>query len=514
MGIKGPKTRYRQIQQQRELNDKSDADRDQLLAELQDEIAMFEEELQGSKAEASNALERVAEKESEIMELMDTVRALEERRVRMEVEARESSGVDGDNNEALERARAEVETLKEGKEALQREFDAKVFESDTHREARLSLEEQITLKDEEIGRLGSALDEFVLQSIESQGAMDTLRREKKELGAEVEEKASALEACVGRLERLGPVIAERLRKGAKGEVGNDEEERELELRDLREGMEDAVRRLEAKEAELGMYVEKVGHLETALTTHEAALERAGALVQTAKQELDDLKREREAGGFPGAAPGDGDERFEALRVEKEELEARAARLDSELGLARAAVSNACGHLVRRRTTNRADRDSKALSAVPRAATTGDLLDVAQPRQQASGDGGEREGDPMAAATADLHSHIELMATELRETITAHEELVKVGIEFEREREHLEKMVDSLRDRCGRLEAQVSEARIEKLGLEEQQQQQGTTTATATASARKEKLSIALLKEEFKKVMREARREDLKILMAE
>ena len=105
----------------------------------------------------------------------------------------------------------------------------------------------------------------------------------------------------------------------------------------------------------------------------------------------------------------------------------------------------------------------------------------------------------AAGSPELQERIQTLENELRETITDYESMTKATIEHEKEREQLESLVDGLRDRVESLEAQLNEERIGAMGMKSPG---GTTGGTTSAS---------VLRNEFKKMMKEARDQHQKTL---
>lgn len=103
---------------------------------------------------------------------------------------------------------------------------------------------------------------------------------------------------------------------------------------------------------------------------------------------------------------------------------------------------------------------------------------------------------------DLQRRVEVLEKELRDTIEDYEVMTKASVEFEKEHEKLESVIDSLRDRCEQLESQLSDERITWMGIN------SPTTARDGAS---ETTSTMVLKNEFKKMMRDTRAENMKLL---
>lgn len=104
---------------------------------------------------------------------------------------------------------------------------------------------------------------------------------------------------------------------------------------------------------------------------------------------------------------------------------------------------------------------------------------------------------------DLQQRADTLEKELRETLDDYEAMTKASIEFEKERERFEGVIDSLRDRCEQLETQLSEERINWMNL--------NSPSGISRDPTSETTSTMVLKNEFKKMMRDTRLENMKIL---
>jgi chromosome segregation ATPase len=104
---------------------------------------------------------------------------------------------------------------------------------------------------------------------------------------------------------------------------------------------------------------------------------------------------------------------------------------------------------------------------------------------------------------DLQQRADTLERELRETIDDYEAMTKASIEFEKERERFESFIDSLRDRCEQLETQLAEERISWMNL--------SSPTSVGRDGASETTSTMVLKNEFKKMMRDTRNENMKIL---
>jgi hypothetical protein len=92
--------------------------------------------------------------------------------------------------------------------------------------------------------------------------------------------------------------------------------------------------------------------------------------------------------------------------------------------------------------------------------------------------------------------------ELEETIEEYEQMTKASIEWEKEREQLESTIDKLRDERENLEAQLSDEKVRWLGMK---------SPGVDGAAQPGATSTTVLKNEFKKMMRDTRAESAKAI---
>jgi hypothetical protein len=111
-----------------------------------------------------------------------------------------------------------------------------------------------------------------------------------------------------------------------------------------------------------------------------------------------------------------------------------------------------------------------------------------------------------AGSAGATARERALREELESTLREFEELTRAGVEAEREREELERTVDRLRDSVESLEARLSEERIGRLGGSK-----GSPGAEGQAVPAAGSTSTMVLRNEFKKMMKDARAEHQKAL---
>ncbi|KEF54950.1 uncharacterized protein A1O9_08602 [Exophiala aquamarina CBS 119918] len=102
-----------------------------------------------------------------------------------------------------------------------------------------------------------------------------------------------------------------------------------------------------------------------------------------------------------------------------------------------------------------------------------------------------------AGSAELQNKVNALQQELKDTIEEYEVMTKQSIDDEKERDHLEENVDTLQQRCETLEMQLNEEKLKWLGVK--------------AGSPTEVMSTMVLKNEFKKMMRETRAENIKTI---
>ncbi len=116
---------------------------------------------------------------------------------------------------------------------------------------------------------------------------------------------------------------------------------------------------------------------------------------------------------------------------------------------------------------------------------------------------ELEG--MREGNADTNQRMQTLQRELTETIGEYDTMTQSTIAFEREREQLENIHDTLRDRCESLETQLSEEKVRWLGVN------SPGSGRARDSMSPGTTSTQVLTNEFKKMIRDTRAENMRAL---
>ena len=173
------------------------------------------------------------------------------------------------------------------------------------------------------------------------------------------------------------------------------------------------------------------------------------------------------------------------RSEMESFEGEMVRLQTELTVARAELDGAYG--------TRAQRAAEVASHPALLQEINDLKERNTALESAG------------SGNADLNQRVQTLQKELSETIGEYEIMTKASIEYEKEREHLENTIDGLRDRCETLETQLSDEKVKWLGIKSPGPPGSRESMGASST------STSVLKNEFKKMMRETRSENMKAL---
>jgi len=182
--------------------------------------------------------------------------------------------------------------------------------------------------------------------------------------------------------------------------------------------------------------------------------------------------------------------LEQYRAEIKQLEGEVVRAQTDLTVVRAELDGAYG--------TRAQRAAD-VSMNPAIQKEIDNLTESNSNLKKQLEFLQSQHETKGAGSAELQNRVNTLSKELKETIEDYEIMTKASIESEKERDHLEATIDSIRERCEALEAQLSEEKVKSLG--------------AKSTAPSETTSTMVLKNEFKKMMRDTRAENIKALRA-
>lgn len=187
---------------------------------------------------------------------------------------------------------------------------------------------------------------------------------------------------------------------------------------------------------------------------------------------------------------------ETAHLEMENMESEMVRLQTEVTIARAELDGAYGTRAQRAAevaTNPAIQKELDDLAAKNSSLLTELVAV------------KTQQEYMSEGNAEMAQRVQVLQRELSETIGEYEIMTKSSLEFEKEREQLESVIDQLRDRCESLESELSDERVRWLGIKNPSSSGGRDSHPPGTT------STMVLKNEFKKMMRETRAENLKAL---
>ncbi|TVY58867.1 hypothetical protein LCER1_G001443 [Lachnellula cervina] len=177
---------------------------------------------------------------------------------------------------------------------------------------------------------------------------------------------------------------------------------------------------------------------------------------------------------------------------QEEMNMELARLQTEVTIARAELDGAYG-----------SRAQRAAEVAANPAIQKEIDDLSKKNTSLISEIAELKAK--GTANPEAEEKMRTLKTELAETIEEYEQMTKASIEWEKERESLEQMIDKLRDEREKLDAELSDEKVRWLGVKSP----GGPSEPGPGST-----STTVLKNEFKKMMRETRSENAKALRAE
>lgn len=185
---------------------------------------------------------------------------------------------------------------------------------------------------------------------------------------------------------------------------------------------------------------------------------------------------------------------EKSRNEMRELEGQMVVLQTELTVAKAELDGAYG-----------TRAQRAAEQASNPAKQQEFEELISRNKVLSAELVEMKNRHQAAEHTkfDLNQRMQTLQRELTETIGEYEAMTRASIEFEREREQIESNLDALRERCESAEGQLSEEKVRWLGMKSPGNTRDSMSPGTT--------STQVLKNEFKKMMRDTRAESMRAL---
>ena len=230
-----------------------------------------------------------------------------------------------------------------------------------------------------------------------------------------------------------------------------------------------------------------------------------------------------------------EQRHAAVQKDMQDHESEIVRLTTELAIAKAELDGAYGSRAERAREAQAaevaglsERNAQMTEELQRL--QGEHEDVRVLHRDLTG---EHEAlrtthEAMLAqleslrAAADSHAQqtvdaerSEHLEAELHGMTDAFQDLTRESLELEKERGQLEDLIEGLRDRCDALGAQLNDERVRWMGIRSPSAAVSSSSSSAErqsfANGRASVTSTMAMRQEFKKMMREAREEGVKLL---
>ncbi|OCT48577.1 involucrin repeat protein [Cladophialophora carrionii] len=247
------------------------------------------------------------------------------------------------------------------------------------------------------------------------------------------------------------------------------------LEDNQDGLESQLQRLNAD------LVEKEKEAINLAASHAKDREEHAETTAALQKQIDDVNSAKSAA----------ESEVSKLRQEMTELESEVVRAQTELTMVKAELDGAYG--------TRAQRAAD-VSMNPAVQKELDALNARNSELENQLGLLRKEHEAKDMDIVQLQNKVAALQTELKEMIGEYEAMTKQSIEDEKERERLEENVDAIQRRCEDLENQLNEEKVKSLG--------------SSVSAPTDTTSAMVLRNEFRKMMRETRAENLKVLKAE
>ncbi|KAJ5107950.1 hypothetical protein N7456_004625 [Penicillium angulare] len=473
-----------QIQQQRELNSKSDAERDAHIGDLTEQLAHMRKDLEIAQREGKAAQE-------ELVVMMDQLESM-----------RSNGSSQEEAKAALVQTEGEVARLRSVVDSLQNEVDARTQEAleASERADHGSSQMETALKqarEESDSRVREAVTEAVQEATDHRIQVENQLAESEVQRTEAEHHRTIAESKLAEVEGL-VLEAEGQRTVAEGERTKAEEklaeieglviEAEAQRAEAEHQRAAAENKLSEAEALLAEAEERCEEAESQLTHND---QRSLAADQLAESEEKYVQLEQKLAQAEEQR-AQAEQNAEHIQNEMTDLEGEVVRITTELTMVKAELDGAYGTRAQRAAEGAVNPEiQEELDAL-------NIRNIELAQELAELRGNQGGGD--------IKKRADTLEKELRETLEDYEVMTKASIEFEKERERFEGVIDSLRDRCEQLETQLGEERISWMNL--------SSPTTMGRDPTMETTSTMVLKNEFKKMMRDTRSENMKILKAE
>jgi DNA repair exonuclease SbcCD ATPase subunit len=475
----------RQIKQQRELNSKSDAQKEAEFERLNVQVMSARSEKKSMEDELERAMEQLQQfDEHQVQTDSEALRDTRERNAELEAQLIHVRG-------ELERAMEQLQRFDQQKDPIDSQVLRDTQERNAGLEAQLiNVQERLATFESELGQARERATAYENQLKDVQERVVSLQSQlqdaekraaayKEELkdhqevttaynvsSRDTEDRTASYEAQVRDAQERALSLESKLREAQN-------ETLTLESK-LREAQDDARVEAAAIQAELTNSAERIAQATSALQKVTAEKEAAEARSLDAANTLN------------------------AKEEEFRSLEGEIVRLTTELTFAKAELDGAYGTRAQRAA------DSAANPAIKR-----ELDDLTEQNQALLGEleALRKIQDIASQSEAEARQSERNLKAELSGMAAEYEALTRDAIQNEKDRDVLESNIDKLRDEKESLERELSDEKVKWLGVRSPGMPNGGGAGQLDMGA----TSIRMLREDFRKMMRDRTAEGLKAL---
>ena len=400
-----------------------------------------------------NILRRQIQQQRELSQDSETAKDSVVRQLKEELEGKTTE---------LEMADKDTSNARQEMAAVMQRLDAARKELTMREQQRAnddsSVMNELAMKQQEISRL-----EALIQG--SQDNQDRIQAETKHQISENEDRIQALEVEYQNL-------------------AQDKERLATSEAVLKQQIRDMTQQLESSQADLKKLEDKVVQLQAEATFARAELDAAhGTRAQRAAETAPDT----------------------SLQNEMDELARRNMSLLEEVALLKRNKPEVGSSSINNRDAQRHLELQNEMEAVGQR-NMSLLEEISSLKRERSYE------ESSSASTKDLQNRIEMLQQELSETIDEYEAMTRQSVEFEKDREQLESVIDKLRERCETVEGQLNEEKIKWMGFNNIPIAGGPGGGGGgKEGGPMESTSTMVLRKEFKKMVRDMKAENVKVL---
>jgi chromosome segregation ATPase len=281
-----------------------------------------------------------------------------------------------------------------------------------------------------------------------------------------------------------------------GTAKDELQESELRFKTLQSSQTEKEARIKSLEEDLKNAAQEAQD-EARLNTVEiqAKLDEAAAKAKSLEAQLAEMERERASNA---KSHEEQDQVFRKTEGELRRLESEVVRLTTELTVAKTDLEAAYGSRSQRKADWAAAANAEASQRLEDATSKLEKAQLRNIELETLVD--QMKQDKSKNETSQKEDELRM---ELKDTLKEFEDLAKASVDAEKEREDLEGQVDGLREKIEGLEGQLAEEKVKWLGMS------GDRSSGAGGAGAAQSTSAMVLKNEFKKMMRDARTEHMK-----